>query len=261
MGLISSEDAAVHLRPAMERANELGEDLWEVRYASALAQGWWAWNWEECVADYQRAFELNPNSPDAHAYYSQILLILQQEEEAVEHINRALELDPLNPLFQVVYAMDLNFLRRPADAEEVLLEILDMDPNHPMALSTLRTTYHLLGRHEEAIEMWRASYIAAGKPEAVQALDRGYAEGGYSAALTAVAETLARQAEVTFVPAWQIGTLHTRAGNSDAALDWLERAFEERGPNLPYLAIDPIFDDIRPDPRFQSLLQRLDLSE
>ena len=160
----------------------------------------------------------------------------------------------------VVYAMDLNFLRRPADAEEVLLDILEMEPEHPMALSTLRTTYHLLGRQEEAIEMWRASYTAGGNPEAAEALDRGYAEGGYSAALTAAAETLARQAEVRFVPAWQIGTLYTRAGNGEAALDWLERAFEERGPNLPYLAVDPIFDDIRPDPRFQALLERLELA-
>ncbi len=260
MGLISSADAAVHLRPAIEKAEELGGDLWEVRYASALSQGWWAWNWEECVADYQRAFELNPNSPDAHAYYSQILLILQQEEEAIEHIDRALELDPFNTLFRVIHAMDLNFLRRPADAEEVLLEILEMEPEHPMALSTLRTTYHLMGRQEEAIQMWRASYGSGGNPEAAEALDRGYAEGGYSAALTAAAETLVRQAEVRFVPAWQIGTLYTRAGNGEAALDWLERAFEEHGPNLPYLAVDPIFDDIRPDPRFWALLERLELS-
>jgi len=261
MGLVSVEEARPHFESAILRAVELGGTIPEVRYGLALTRGWWEWNWAESLAEFQLAIELNPKSPDSHAYYSHILLILHREEEAVEHIARALELDPFNLLFQTLYGMDLNFLDRYDEAEQVLLGILEVEPANPMALSTLRTTYHLMARHEEALEMWRASFSTRDDSEALGALERGYAEGGYSAALTEVAETFVGRSRTSHVPAWQIGTLFTRAGKQDEALTWLERAFEEHDSNMPYLSVDPIFDYMRSDPRFKEILRRMDLPD
>ena len=67
--------------------------------------------------------------------------------------------------------------------------------------------------------------------------------------------------ETTFVTPWQIGTLYTRAGDAELALDYLEQAFEERDPNIPYLSVDPIFDYLRGEPRFQALIRRLGLPQ
>jgi TolB-like protein/tetratricopeptide (TPR) repeat protein len=260
MGLVSIEEAKAHYEPAIQRAEELGGTIAEVRYGVALSNGWWGWEWEESDSQFQMAIELNPNYPDSHAYYSQLLLLLRRDAEAVAHIEKALELDPFNLLFQTVYGMDLNFLGRYSDAETVLLGILEVDPAYPMALTTLRTTYHLMARYEEALEMWRAWLSGRSDSEVLAALERGYAEGGYSAALMAMAETLVERSQASHVSAWQIGTLFTRAGNQEEALNWLEKAFEEHDPNMPYLAVDPIFDGMRRDPRFQELLRGLGLS-
>jgi tetratricopeptide (TPR) repeat protein len=134
----------------------------------------------------------------------------------MEQIERALELDPFNTLFRAIYGMDLNFARRYDDAIALLRETLRMAPNDPVSLSTLRTAFHMKHMYEEALEIWKRSYIAKGDHEAEEALARGYAEAGYSGALSRVAETLIARSRTTYVTSWQIGTLYTRAGTSSS---------------------------------------------
>jgi tetratricopeptide (TPR) repeat protein len=113
--------------------------------------------------------------------------------------------------------------------------------------------------YKEALEVWKASYAARGDHEAEEALARGFAEGGYGVALQRVAEMLVARSRTAYVPVWQIGTLYTRAGKKDEALEWLKKAYEAHDPNMPYLSVDPIFDALRGDPRFQALLRRMNL--
>ena len=74
-----------------------------------------------------------------------------------------------------------------------------------------------------------------------------------------MAETLVARSDTMFVTPWQIGTLYTRAGDAELALDYLELAYEAHDGNIPYLSVDAVFDDLRDEPRFQSLIQRLGL--
>jgi tetratricopeptide (TPR) repeat protein len=176
-------------------------------------------------------------------------------------IDSALQLDPLNTLFQDLYAMDLMYARRFDDAIALLRSTLRTAPNDLVALATLRSAYHERGMYREALDVWKATFDAKGDTEAKAALARGYAEGGYSKALSRVAETLVLRARTAHVTPWQIGTLYTRAGKNDEALEWLEKAYQARDPNIPYLSVDPIFDHLRGDPRFQDLLRRLNLPQ
>ena len=174
-------------------------------------------------------------------------------------IRRALELDPLNALFRGHYAMDLMHARRYDDAISVLLDTLKTSPNDLLALSTLRSAYHMKHMYPEALDAWKASYAARGDQAAEEALARGFKEGGYTMALQRAAEMLASRSRTAYVPSWQIGTLYARAGKKDAALDWLEKAFQAHDPNMPYISVDPIFDILRDDPRFKDLLRRMNL--
>jgi tetratricopeptide (TPR) repeat protein len=151
------------------------------------------------------------------------------------------------------------YARRYDEAISLLRETLRTSPDDMISLSTLRSAYHLTHRDAEALEVWKASFAARGDREAEEALARGAKENGYRGGLRSVAEALAERSRTTYVPAWQIGTLYTRAGLKDQALDWLEKAFQARDPNTPYLAVDPIFDPMRSDPRFQRLLAQLNL--
>ena len=241
----------------------MGDNLPEVQFRIATGKTWGtgAWDWEGAEKAYRRAIELNPNYPDVRAYYSYYLFMMGRPEEAMAQIERALELDPFNANFRTIYAWDLMYAHRYDEAVEHLEETLRTAPTGQMALSALKAAYHLKGMHEKAMEVWKTWYASRGEYEAEEALVRGYEEGGYYRALSSVADMKVERRKTTFVSPWQIATLFTRAGKNEEALDWLEIAYEERDPNFFYICIDPIFDDLRDDPRFKQLLRHLNLPQ
>jgi serine/threonine-protein kinase len=258
-GFVAASTAGPLAKTAAVRALALDSTLAEVHSTLAGVLCWTDWNWPAAETSFRQAIRLNPNDPQARAYYSHLLHILGRAEEAMAQIDSAMKLDPLNPLYRSIYAMDLMYSRRFDDAIALLRATLKTEPHNPVALATLRSAYHQKAMYPEALDIWKASFAARGDREAEDALARGHAESGYSGALTRVAEMLVQRSRTSHVTPWQIGTLYTRAGKEDQALDWLEKAFQARDPNIPYLSVDPIFDDLRDNPRFQSLLRRLNL--
>ena len=260
-GLVSGEEAFRQGAAAMARAEAL--DPTESQDPAALAgqRTWYEWNWAEGEVAFLRAIEKDPTDSVNRAYYSQLLFYLGRIDEALEQVELAAELDPFNSLVQGLHAQDLIFLHRYEDAEALLLRTLEREPGAPYPLATLRTAYHLMERHEEAIQAWRESYSSLGDAGALDALNRGYQEGGYSAALEFVAEPFIERLATEDAAPWQIGTLYTRAGRAEEALHYLELAYEEHDPNMPYLSVDPIFDFLRDEPRFETLLDGLGLPQ
>lgn len=174
-------------------------------------------------------------------------------------IERALELDPFNSAFRSIYGFDLMYEHRFDEAVEYLQETLRTAPTDPFVLSALKSAYHLTGQHEEALEIWKKSYASEGDQEAEEILTRAYTEAGYSGALSRLAELMIERSRTTFVTPWRIATLFTRAGKNEEALEWLEKGYEARDPNMPYICIDPIFDNIYDHPRFQNILLQMNL--
>jgi TolB-like protein/Tfp pilus assembly protein PilF/predicted Ser/Thr protein kinase len=258
-GFVPATEATSKLKAAALKALELDSTLAEIHFTLATISTWTDWDWLGAERAFRRAIELNPKYPDPRIYYSHFLQIMKRPQEAMVQADRAVELDPLNPLFQGLYAMDLLYARRYDDAVALLLRTLKASPNDAIALSTLRSVYHMKKTYPEAIDIWRASYAAKGDREAGDALDLGFKGGGYQGALRSVAETFVARLKTAYVTPWQIATLYTRAGDRDEALAWLEKAYETRDANMPYLNVDPIFDDLRSDPRFQDLLRRMKL--
>ncbi len=221
---------------------------------------WGEWNWDGAMQSLRKSVELKPSLAEAHAYFSHLLFTLKRPEEAMEHIEEALKLDPFNPLIQSLYAMDLMYVRRYDEVIRLLRKTLKISPGEPVALSTLRSAYHQKKMYDEALEAWRLSFEARGDREAIQALNHGHAEGGYSRALQNLAEMLIERSKTSYVTPWQVATLYTRAGMKEEALNWFEKAYDAHDPNMPYLNVDPIFDDLRDHPRFQAILKRMGLA-
>jgi len=258
-GFTSYDEATPKQKAAALKALELDSTLAEVHYTLAGINTWTDWDWLGAEREFRRAIELNPNYPEARIYYSHFLNIMKRPKEAMEQAKRALELDPLNTLFQGLYGMDLMYARRYDDAITLLRDTLKTSPNDAIALSTLRSAYHMRHVYNEALEIWKASYAAKGDHEAEEALALGFKEAGYQGALQRVAETLVARSRTTYVTPWQIATLYTRAGKNHEALEWLEKAYQAHDQNMPYLGVDPIFDVLRDDARFQGLLRRMNL--
>jgi TolB-like protein/tRNA A-37 threonylcarbamoyl transferase component Bud32 len=260
-GFMPHSEAGPKVKAAAAKALELDSTLVEVHHTLAVVRTWYEWDWEGAETAFRQAIALNPNYPDSRAYFSHFLNFIGRPEEAIVQIERAVELDPLNSLFQALYGMDLLYVHRYDDAIAQLRNTLKIAPNDPVVRSTLRTAFHMKGMYEEALEEWKAFYATRGDREAEETLARGYLEDGYLRAMLGLAEMMEKRSRTAYVTPWQIGTLYTRAGKNDKALDWLEKAFETHDANVPYLSVDPLFDNLRSDPRFQDLLRSMGLAE
>ncbi len=258
-GLVSYAESNPKVEEAMAKAFALDSTSAEIYGTRAGRLCWGDYNYEASEIAFKRTLELNPNLSKARAYFSQLLIIRHKPEEAMEQMEIALKLDPFNTLYKALYGMNLNNTRQYDKAIEILEPILISSPHDPVALSTLRTSYHMKGMYAKAINVWKASYDAKNDLEAVEVLAKGHTEGGYHKALEDLAVLLINRSDSTYVTPWQIATLYTRAGQKDKALIWLEKAFDQHDGNMTYIGIDPIFDILKGDSRFSNLLKKMNL--
>jgi len=256
MGYAPWKESALKSMGYMDKAMELDSTLSEVHFMNAAFNSWGLWNWKKAEREYKKALDRNPNYAIARAYYSQHLCVMKRTEEGLRQNVLAIELDPFNTLYKELYGMDLLFAKKYGEAQQLLENILENEPESRIALTTLRSVYHQQKKHEKAIRIWKRTY--PGDQEAVKTIDAGYLDGGYSMALRRLAEMLIERSRTSFVTPWQIGTIYTRAGMKDEALEWLEKAYEAHDPNMPYINIDPIFDYLREEPAFKNLIERMD---
>ena len=258
MGFVPFHLAHEKMEPAAEKALELDSTLAEVHLLKALMYSWWGWKWDLALTEYKKVLELNPNMAEARANYSQVLFICDRPEEGMRQIKQAMELDPFNNIVRTFYAMDLMYTRQYNKVIDSMEKLFEDAPEEYLALTTLRSAYHQKKMYDDALRIWRLSFKARNDNQAIETLNRGNEEGGYSIALKRLAELMIQRAENGIhVTPWQIATLYTRAGMPDEALSWFEKALEARDPNMPYLKVDPIFDDLRENPRFITLLKKI----
>ena len=261
MGFVLPTEATPKARAAALKAIELDDMLAEAHLSLAIDRIYYEWDWAAGEAEFRRAIELNPNYPDARVFYWHFLSSMRRPEEARIHIERALELDPFHHLFQHAYGVHLYFARRYDDAIVQARKVLRTNPNFHMARSDLWNLLDQKEMYEEALVEAQKYFELLGYREVAEALAQDYAEGGYSEALSRAAETLAARSRTTFVTPLLVARLYAHAGKKDQALDWLERAIEERDPNMVILSVVPVWDNLRDDPRFQDLLRRMNLPE
>ncbi len=258
MGIVPRQEAMPLRMAALEKALELDNTLAEAHRALAGYRCWGEWNWESAEKEFQQALRLNPNYTHALAGYSHLLCHMGRIEEALPHIERALELDPLNTKRHAFYGVVLFYHRRFDDALAAFRTALDIEPYNMVALWNLGLALGANGMYDEQLAIYRRLY--ADDAELTKALEDGFKEAGYKGAYRAVADLMAerygkpgKSVEVT-----DISDNYFIAGDYDLAIDWLEKAYEERSPNLPYLGL-PYFDPLRSDPRFQDLLRKMNL--
>jgi adenylate cyclase len=256
-GIIPGIEAIPKLDSLMSKALELDNSLIEVHDNIAGYNTWVKWDWKRAGQAYKKAIALNPNYAATRAFYSHYLYITGKPEEASLQIEKALELDPVNPLIKALYGMDLNYSRKYPEAIDLLNTTLKTSPNDPVALSALRAAYHNNKEFDKAYAIYVRSYEAVNDEEAVLALKNGYTSGGYQGALNSLAEFLIARSSDKYVTPWRIGTLYTRSGNNDLAIKYLYEAYNDHDSNMPYINIDPIFDDLKNYPEFRNLIAKM----
>ncbi|MBN2611093.1 MAG: hypothetical protein JXB00_06015, partial [Bacteroidales bacterium] len=259
-GMVPSNEVKTKVIAEAEKAVELDNTLAETHYALAQIRTWMEWDWEKAEESYLKTIELNPNYPDIRAYYSHYLFIMHRPDEAIVQMERTMELDPFNPLLQSLCAMDLLFMRRYDEAIDQFRSVLRTVPNHGVAADMLTMAYHQKGMYEEALEQKKTYYESFGLMDGVEALTRGYEEGGYREAMESAAQMWEDLAQVTYVLPWNIAEAYAYTGNKEKALEWLEKGVELGDFIMPYIGVMPLYVDLLKDePRYQNLLRKMNL--
>ena len=260
-GLIVPSEAGPKAKASALQAAGLDDNSAEAHDALANILSWNEWDWPGAEREWKRTLELNPNFANAHAYYAHYLAIMKRAAEAVSHSERALELDPFNPLYHSLYGGVLVGLRRYDDALAAAHKAISIRADTSLAYGVIQRVYLGKGMRKEQLADQRLRI--AKDPERVAAFDRGLAEGGYEGAQRAIADVLAARYEKSKnregLP-YGIAMRYLDAGDKDQAIAWLQKAFDTRDQNLPYLGW-PDWDPLRPDPRFQALLRRIGLPQ
>jgi TolB-like protein len=241
-------------------ALSLDETLAEAHYVLAALKTWYEWGFRAAGPEWRRALELDPNDVDGLAMYSEYLAIVGRPEEAMAQIDRALRLDPFNVTIHSFRANELLYARRFDEGLAQAEKALAMAPANFVALGAKGSALVAKGKTTEAVDALKDYVIAVGVPDVAQALDRGFHEAGFAGATKRGAEALAVHAahgKAGVLPT-DVTQFYVFAGENALALDWLERAYETRDPNMPYLGL--IFEPLRSEPRFQALVRRMGLA-
>jgi len=260
-GFLPYHEVSDKVDNARKKAIMLDSSLVEIRAGMATKYTWGDWNWQKAEKEFLKAIEINPNYAFSQAYYSHFLAIMGDPEKGLPHSELAMELDPFNTLYMSIHGQALKNAGKYDEALELLQNLYEIEPDQGIALPALWAVYHELGDTQKALDIAKKIYMLRENELALRSLEQGFEEGGYHKAMQRTAEMMISQRDSIYFPSWQIFTLYCRAEIKEEALEWLQKAYEEHDSNMPYISIDPLFDFLRDEPRFHSILKKMNLPE
>ena len=217
------------------------------------------WDFISAEREYQRAIALKPVYATAHFWYAINLMNVGRFDEAVTEMQRALELDPISYVILANAGRLSWYAGQPDAAVEYESRALSLEPNRPGARYVRASVYEAQGRTAEATGEFLQWITAEGADtDEIAAFERAYRESGMSGFWeTRVQQLEARQQAGVFVSPRDLALAHAQLGEADEAVDWLERAYAQRGAGIMYLKVSPEWRGLRSHPRFQDLLDRI----
>ncbi len=258
--LLPPRELVPKMKEAANRALEINDRLAEAHTALAVAGLFYDWDWTGAEGELRRAIELNPNLASAHYWYGIYLESMGLQDQALIEIQRALELDPYSLIISSAVGLHYYFARQYDKAVEKCRQTLPAGPKFYLTHCIVGLAYEQMGKMANAVEEFQmALYLSAGAPPATAMLAHTYALSGRKAEARELLEKLKELSQRHYVPPVRIAILHLGLKEKEAALEWLEKAYQERSNWLLFLNVDPLFDDLRAEPRFHDLLRRMGL--
>jgi eukaryotic-like serine/threonine-protein kinase len=217
-------------------------------------------DWAAAEQHFKRAIQVNPSSAIAHFMYADVLISQHRNAEWDVEIHKCLALDPMYYFWRTFYSWHLIYLGRYDEAIENLQSVLTSNPNFSSAHMGLWGAYFKKHMDKEAYEEAVRFFEVLNDREAVDALRAGFASAGYREAMKRAGDVLAARSQRTHVAGIRIARLYAHAGQNDLALTWLNKAVDANETPITHLAVAWDWEALRPDPRFQALLGRINLS-
>ena len=256
-GVLAPKEAYPRAKAAASKALELDDTLSEA-HASLASLGMFDWDWQSAGKEFRRAIELNPGYATAHQWYAWNLNLLGRQSDAIAEMRKAESLDPLSLIISADMA-DVLFVARLYDESiQQSRKTLEMDPNFAVARFELGQVYLEKHMHNEAVaQLQKAVQLSEGNPTFIANLARAYFASGKRSEAVKLLSDLKKRSNPSYSNASEIAVIYASLGDTDQAMNWLEKAYAERFN--PGVLLRPGFDPLRSDSRFQNLVHRIGL--
>lgn len=258
-GALAPAEAGAKSAAAAEQAIQIDPTLSEPHASLALARFWYQWDWAGAEEEFLRAIELNPSYASAHHWFAAYLNAMGRFDEAQQAQDQARELDPLSLMLTMSSADSFFFARQYDRAIRHLQAVIEQEPLFLPGHFSLGRVYVETGRYEEAIVAFEKALQYSRNREALAPLAHAYALSGNERQARDLREELVAATD-RYIASPLIARVHLGLGESEQALDWLERGLAERSYWMVFLKCDPVYDPIRSHPRFVALLRKMALA-
>jgi TolB-like protein len=259
-GAASPQDSIPQARAAAKKALELDDTLAEAHASSGRIAGPFDFEFDRSIAEFERAIQLNPNYAMAHHWLSWgPLTALAQFDRAIAEGKRAVELDPLSLINNADLGGNVYFnARRYDEAIAQLRKTIEIDPRFYLAHYYLGQAFQLKGQRTEAITEYQKAVELDDDPEALAYLGQAYARAGQRDEAQKILAHLREEAKSRYVSGYSMALMFMGLGDKEQAIDALERAYREgAGNDLFTIRVDPMLDDLRGEPRFEALAEKI----
>jgi DNA-binding winged helix-turn-helix (wHTH) protein/TolB-like protein/Tfp pilus assembly protein PilF len=245
-------------KEAATKALELDGDLVEAHATMLRIRSQYEWDWAGAESSYRKALEANANYPMTHIYYLSTLVSTGRADEAVTSVKRAQELDPLSLVANAVVARALFFAGRYDEAIAAAQKTLELEPNVYLARLILGRSYARKGMSDEAIaELDKARGLPGANSESTSLLAHTLAVAGRTPEARQLLVELKQLSSTRYVQPFDIAIVHAGLGDREAALEWLEKAYQDRNHQIALMDYVPEFEDLRQDPRFSEIVRSI----
>lgn len=256
--LMAPKDALPKAKAAATKALELDDSLGEAHASLGFSIDLFDWDWPAAEREFRRAIELSPGYATAHHWYSWHLAVQRRNDEAIAEIKKALALDPLSLIVNADLAEELLIAHRYQDSIQQARKTIEMDPNFAVAHYVLGQALVQTHVYEEGIaELETAVKLSGRSPICTSHLAYAYAVSGRRDDALRILNELKKDSTGS-ANAPELALAYVGVGDNQEALNWLEKAYEDRFN--PSILLRPCFDPLRSTPRFQDLMRRMGLA-
>lgn len=251
-------------KAAAIKALQLDDTLVEAHTSLARVLHVYDWDWPAAEKEFKRAIELNPHYAPAHQWYGGYLTATGRFPEADAEKKRALELEPLSLIMNFEAGLAFYFSRSYDQAIDQFQKTLELDANFPPPHTFLAASYEQKGMIEKAITAFQKAITVTQGPAralAMAGLAHVYAVSERKTEARKILAELQRSSKDSHVPATDTALIYAGLGDKDKAFAQLAKAYEEHAFTLSNLKVEPRFDPLHSDPRFDDLLRRIGLPQ
>jgi TolB-like protein/DNA-binding winged helix-turn-helix (wHTH) protein/Tfp pilus assembly protein PilF len=241
-----------------ERALALDPDSSEAHAVLSMVKLDYDWDRAAAEREALEAIRLNPNSVQAHQYYSAVLTTMNRPDDAIREARRALELDPLSATAGTTLAIRYWYAGRIDDARTQFLKTLDVNPEFGVAHWGLAQVYRARGDTAKELEELRRAAALSGNSAYMRAhLAYGLANSGDRARALSIQRELEAEGRERYVSPYHFALIAVGLGDKDQMMVWLQRAYDDRSGWMVFLPVEPEFERVRNLPAFKALLDRV----